>query len=336
MAAAFFRVPTGTSGLTAPVNVGYAPYESQQLNTGTQLGRTVLIHNPDDKPLKPGPYQVVLGAASATKYSITVEAHAVQTAPATLHSEATRAKKIQEELRLCRVATDDLWTSMRLGERKVLVVQALMDEAEVESSRCEQETERCNTELAIDDERMELTDDQRRALYANVRTLEVEFAHWCRLFASRSQERVDLLAGLRILRNERRDRLADTERLGKEIAWLQRHLPAAYGMVKGMEEATRCALDLNTTFENIKTGAAKAQSQWKKVATLKGLVTSMMTPAEEVRRRHKTEGWNALMLPEQQWSVLDRIRFPDKCPFPAASLFFSDPRSVRRVPRARV
>ena len=78
IAAAFFRVPTGTSGLTAPVNVGYAPYESQQLNTGTQLGRTVLIHNPDDKPLKPGPYQVVLGAASATKYSITVEAHAVQ------------------------------------------------------------------------------------------------------------------------------------------------------------------------------------------------------------------------------------------------------------------
>jgi len=50
------------------------------------------------------------------------------------------------------VATDDLWTSMRLGERKVLVVQGLMDEAEVESSRCEGETERCNQELQIDDE----------------------------------------------------------------------------------------------------------------------------------------------------------------------------------------
>ena len=39
--------------------------------------------------------------------------------------------------------------------------------------------------------------------YTQVRTLEVEFAHWCRLFASRSQERVDLLKGLRVLREER-------------------------------------------------------------------------------------------------------------------------------------
>ena len=38
----------------------------------------------------------------------------------------------------------------------------------------------------------------------------------------------------------------------------------------------------------------------------------MMTPAEEVRRRHRQEGWNALTLPEQQWAVLDRIREPLK------------------------
>ena len=55
-------------------------------------------------------------------------------------------------------------SGLGLGERKVLVVQGLMDEAEVESSRCEGETERCNQELQIDDERMEMTDEQSRAV----------------------------------------------------------------------------------------------------------------------------------------------------------------------------
>ena len=48
-------------------------------------------------------------------------------------------------------------------------MQGLMDEAEVESSRCEGETERCNQELQIDDERMEMTDEQRKALYLSRR-----------------------------------------------------------------------------------------------------------------------------------------------------------------------
>ena len=311
VACTLFRVPGKRDGPSPPIPCGYAPYEAQQLNTGTQMGRTVVIHDPEHKPLRAGPYQVVLGAASATKYSITVEAHAVRTAPAELKALHEKGAEHLERLKVCRVATDDLWTSMRLGERKVLVVQGLMDEAEVESSRCERETERCNQELAIDDERMELTDEQRRELYSQVRTLEVEFAHWCRLFASRSQERVDLLGGLRKLREERRKRLEEIETLSTDLTWLQKHVPSATGLISGIEAATKSALALNTTFENIKSDQA-TKAKWKKLAAVKSLVTSMMTPAEEVRRRHRTEGWNALTLPEQQWVVLDRIREPLK------------------------
>ena len=147
--------------------------------------------------------------------------------------------------------------------------------------------------------------------YTQVRTLEVEFAHWCRLFASRSQERVDLLKGLRVLREERRKRLEEIETLSKDLTWLQKHVPSAAGLVQGIDAATKSALLLNTTFENIKSDAA-TKAKWKKLASVKGLVTSMMTPAEEVRRRHRQEGWNALTLPEQQWVVLDRIREPLK------------------------
>ena len=105
----------------------------------------------------------------------------MRTANAELEAQHKRGVEIQERLKVCRVATDDLWTSMRLGERKVLVVQGLMDEAEVESSRCEGETERCNQELQIDDERMEMTDEQSQAvskLYFNLRCFCLNTVAW--------------------------------------------------------------------------------------------------------------------------------------------------------------
>ena len=43
------------------------------------------------------------------------------------------AMALQESLPAVKFALDDLWNSMRLAERKILVVQGLMDEAEAES-----------------------------------------------------------------------------------------------------------------------------------------------------------------------------------------------------------
>ena len=64
IAATLFRVPTKGKLITTDP-IGYAPYSSQQLNTGTTFGKTVLVHDPSEKPLKSGVYNVVLGAASA-------------------------------------------------------------------------------------------------------------------------------------------------------------------------------------------------------------------------------------------------------------------------------
>ena len=292
-----------------PEPVGFAAYEQQQLNTGTTLGRIVIVHKPDRVPIKAGPYEVVLGAAAGTKYSIHVEAKAVQTAAARLKAEAGRAAKIKQDLAVAKEASADLWTSMRLAERKNVVVQALIDEADVESSRCERETQRCHQELLLDDERMELTEDQRMELFTEVRTLEVEFAHWCRLYATRSQERKDVLHGLEILRTERQAKVADVERLDKDLKWLQRHLPSATGLIFGIQPAVDCALSLQTSFEHIQT--ENARGQWRKLASARGIVTASMTPAQEVRRRHRTEGWKNLTLPERQFTILDEILHPD-------------------------
>lgn len=264
----------------------------------------MINHRPDDLPIKPGPYHVVVGAASSSKYSIAVEAHAVQTAEAKLRSEASRASTVQSDLSSCTLTIEEIWTSMRLAERKALVVQALLDEAEVESSRCEQESVRCNRELLLDDDRMLLNEEQRADLNTEVRRLEVEFAHWCRLFATRSQERRDLLASLDTLRKEHSRRTIQKESLEKEFQWLQRYLPAATCLIHGMDAAVDCALSLNTSFAHIPT--TNARGLWDKVSSARRRITATMTPAQEVRRRYRTEGWSTLCLPEQQWTILDR------------------------------
>ena len=128
-----------------------------------------------------------------------------------------------------------------------------------------------------------MTDEQRKALYTQVRTLEVEFAHWCRLFASRSQERVDLLKGLRVLREERRKRLEEIETLSKDLTWLQKHVPSAAGLVQGIDAATKSALLLNTTFENIKSDAATKAKCDLRVLKCRGAFTSLIRLVSNTR-----------------------------------------------------
>jgi len=57
---------------------------------------------------------------------------------------------------------------MRLSERKLLVLQQMMDEAETESARCEREISECNEELAKDEVDMALSDADRLDLYNEV------------------------------------------------------------------------------------------------------------------------------------------------------------------------
>lgn len=307
VAAAMFKIETASA---VPKAIGYAPYEQQQLNTGTTLGRTIIVHKPDVVPLKKGDYKIVVGAASTTKFSVTVEAHAVQTAEAKLRDETARAHKTKNDLDVCKTAIEDMRMSTRLGERKLSLVHALIDESEVESSRCEREMERCNEELLRDDEQMELTDEERSNLHAEARRLEVEFAYWCRLFASRSQERRDLLKALDLLRKERAEKILECDRLDKAFKWLQRHLPPATCLICGMKAGVNSALSLNATFEFLPT--ENPRGQWKKLASAKGMITAMLTPAQEVRRRYRSEGWENLSLPEQQWTILDRTLNPEE------------------------
>ena len=72
----------------------------------------------------------------------------------------------------------------------------------------------CNEELIADDEMGDLRDDERVDIFNEIRALEVEFAHWCRLYAIRAQEKHDTKRNLHRLSVARRElRVAYSPRL---------------------------------------------------------------------------------------------------------------------------
>ena len=64
LAATLFRLPdeSGENALKPPTPVGYCPSELQALNTADSFGRMVIVHSPKHIPVRPGGFQVVIGA----------------------------------------------------------------------------------------------------------------------------------------------------------------------------------------------------------------------------------------------------------------------------------
>jgi hypothetical protein len=151
-----------------PVTIGCAPYHLQRLNTSTNLGQLVITHRPVKTPLWHGTYQLVIGAAAASCYSITVTARIAEAAVVVVDRHMNTARHMQLQLPQFDRKLTDAWTSMRLSERKLLVLQQMMDEAETESARCEREISECNEELAKDEVDMALSDADRLDLYNEV------------------------------------------------------------------------------------------------------------------------------------------------------------------------
>ena len=55
------------------MSIGYGPYHLQQLNTTSQHGKVTILHAPHAVPMRCQAYQLVVGAASAAEYSVTIE-----------------------------------------------------------------------------------------------------------------------------------------------------------------------------------------------------------------------------------------------------------------------
>jgi len=304
LAAALFRLPDerDKSANPMPVAVGFSPYQMQSPNLPETLGRVVILHRPKRRPIKAGFFQIVIGVASNTKYSIDVTCKVAKSALPVVDAAVVKAKEMQQRLPNVLHELDDLQESLRLAERKLLVCQKMIDEAQVEMDRSQSGMGIVSHKLEIDDEEMTLLEDERKELERELAILEVEYMQWSGLYASRNQELDDIKEGIKLIFDFQRKRINEKRKLKAELDQARHDCPASIAALRGITEATNVATTLNTTVQGASTAWAASRVGTKS----KGGGPSLVTPAEDVRRRVKREGFSHMVVEEQQWCLLDQ------------------------------
>jgi hypothetical protein len=296
---------SGSHAPAVPEPIGYAPYHLQSPNLPGAMGRLVLLHKPRIRPIAPGTFQIVVGAASNTKYSVVVTCNIGKTALPIVDEAVTVAKRMQSRLPICIMEIEGVEESTRLAERKLLVCEKMIQEAELESEMSQKGMRIINKQLERDDEELTLMEDERRDLQRELGIFEMEYAQWAHSFATRSREKDDIKEGIKMMYAFKRDKLKEKENIKKELEAARRDLPACLVILRNTAEAVHVAMSLNTIVQGVTEEASAATA-----GDFGGLQVS--TPAEDVRRNLKQFGMKALSLEEQQWCTLDQALHPNK------------------------
>jgi hypothetical protein len=311
IAASLFRLPDTEPGATEaeagglPIPIGYSPYDLCSPNLPHSMGRILLFHRPKDKPIKPGTFQIVIGSASVSKYSIEVVAKYARAALPVVDEQYVKAKQMQTRLPVCLVELDTIAESVILAERKLLVCEKLVEEAELESNRTQAGIKLIRDKLLKDDEELFLTEDERRDLLREVTILETEYAQWSKILSSRLTEKQDIRDGIQQMYSFQRDREKEKADIQRDLETDRRDLPACYRILRNMSEAVNIANVLNTIVAGVSEEVGSAAT-----GDFGGIKLS--TPAEDVRRAVKQYGFDSLTIEEQQWCLLDQSMNPGK------------------------
>eukprot|EP01041_Mallomonas_annulata_P002218 gene2218-4307_t len=309
LAGGLFRLPDEKDKATSllPRSVGYAPYPLQTPNLPDSMGRIVLIHRPKKVPIQPGAFQIVLGAASSVKFSVQVSCKYAEAALPIVDRLILQAKEMQGRMPICLRELQELQESVRLAERKLLVCDKMIAEADVESQRCRKNMEQLNDKLEKDDQTMEMLEDERREVQRELTILEVEFAQWATVFSSRCQEKLDIKEGITMMYNFQRERQKEKNELKTVLEEARRDLPSCIAVLRSLVEASNIAASLNTSVA----GPSGKKSLLAPNSNNNGSIPRLVTPAENIRKQHMAEGWLSLNIEEQQWSLLDQALRPE-------------------------
>lgn len=306
LAGGLFRLPDEkTTSSSLPEPVGYAPYPLQSPNLPDSLGRLIILHKPKTTPIPAGTFQIVIGCASNTKYSIEVSGKVAKLALPVIDLEVTKAREMQHRLPVLLVEIDSVQESIRLAERKLMVCEKMIQEAELESARAHKGIRICRKKIEKDDEDFLLLEDERRALIRECGIFEIEYAQWANAFATRCKEKDDIKEGIKSMYQYKRDKLKEKDNIKSSLETYRKELPPCMNVVRNTVEAVNLAAVLNTTLEGISEEASLATT---------GYFGSLQvsTPADDVRRQFKQNGFKSLTLEEQQWCVLDEALNPSK------------------------
>jgi hypothetical protein len=299
------KTSASSSNNSIPVSVGYAPYSVQQLNSTTGLGRVVILHKPRKSPLAPGTFQIVIGAAASTKYSIDVSCAYAKTALPLVDEAVMKAKEMQSRLPRCLLELEGLEESLRLAERKLLICEKMILEAEVDTERCQSSMQKIMRVLEKDDENFTLIQDERKNFQRELSILEIEYAQWAHTFGSRNREKDDIKEGINMVHKYTREKLQEKNDIKAVLEQSRKNLPACIALLRSLTEASHVATALNTSVAGISAEAGAAV-----IGEYSGIKVS--TPAEDVRRQMKQFGFESLLLEEQKWCLLDQVLNPSK------------------------
>ncbi|CAM9129624.1 unnamed protein product, partial [Hapterophycus canaliculatus] len=262
-----------------PQPVGFAPYSLQSLNTPESIGRIMIFHQPRVQPVRAGRFQLVLGAASRVRYSVSIVAVTAADAMAAFNESVKDAQRLQKRVPSLLEEMEGLKAISKLSRWKQRVVGELLEEAREEAVRCDGEINEVKREIQEEENDQKLDDEGRRAMLAEARDLNAEISRWKNIFASRVQEGKDLRTGLGTIQSKLKVLQDEEDDLRKKLAQARRNLPAAAFVLKDQREATDVALALNATVDKYSGSAAK----WAAADLLKERGEVILSPADRVR-----------------------------------------------------
>lgn len=180
LAAALYILPdpNDPNSPSLPIPIGYAPYSQQTLNTHDEPGKIVIIHRPSSRPMRPANFQLVIGSASPTKYSILVTATVVMAAMPIIEERINYALEAQARLPICLSELESLKDCIRMIERKLLISQKMIVEAEKETQRCQRLIMIIQQKIEDDDEKQYLLTKERKDLLREMALYEVSFPNY--------------------------------------------------------------------------------------------------------------------------------------------------------------
>ena len=307
LAVALFRLPDdnddGYDPTAIPKAIGYAPYESQAPNSADTMGRILIHHNPRATPLKPGGFRIIVGGASETTYNIQVQCRYARVALPVLDELIDAAKSRQQRLPNLLQEIEWIEESIELAERKKKLLDEMIAEAEARTTHWQEQVMTLNEVLEEDNELMTMSEDEREGVVNERDDAEADFSNWTTLFGSRIAEKEDVEAGIDNLKIQLTDKLKEKEETKKQLQIDRRDLPSAMALLRPAMEAVNVAASLNTALQG------GPQSHF--ISTESGAAVAV-TPAEEIRKHLRRDGWTMLSVQEKQWCLMDQALNPYK------------------------
>lgn len=228
----------------------------------------------------------------------------------------TLIAEAEKECERCQEAIDDICKDLLTYDKVALVSTAGQREAKVEEGSSVKlvsshlgstPSSSARSTGSTVDTPSGMSEAEIAETWNEAAAFELEHTHWGRIFTARCQEKVSVKKALDRLMKLRRDLTAEKAAIEAKLLHIAEEVPHAVATVQGLDAAAKVAVQLSKDI-----GASDTLRRSQMLGAVADLATSLITPAETIRKTFEREGWHALTLEEQQWVTVDQSMCPEK------------------------